>query len=109
MKYLVFTEYDSEEIDILTKKAKAIWAEREKAPDKYPKQIFPDHYVLGDLPKFKEAIRGVTIYETDDPEQIANVVAYWEAQKPELKTIKRWFIPLTGASKQMELIEKMKK
>jgi hypothetical protein len=109
MKYLAFMECASEEVEVMTEKGKAIWAERETAPDKYPKKIFQDHYLLGELPKLEEGIRVMTIYETDDPEQMANLVAYWEAQKPGLKTMKRWYIPLTEASKVLELTDKMKK
>ena len=87
-------------------KAKENWAERKKFPNKYPKQIFPDHIVLGDLPQFDGTIRSVTVYDTDDPEQIANIVAYWEAQKLELKTTKRWFIPIIESIKVAEKLNK---
>ena len=107
MKYLVFSEFSREEWDKLSESGKKIWAEREKVPDKYPKQIFPDHGILGDLPTFTEDIRGFTIYETDDPQQLKNVVAFWTAQG--IKSFKRWFIPIhefdTGV---LELVTKMK-
>jgi hypothetical protein len=99
MKYIVFTEFSNDDWDKLSEGAKKIWTEREKAPDKYPKKIFPDHFILGDLPTFTETIRGVTVYETDDPQQLKNVIAFWTAQG--IKSVKRWFIPIHESDTDM--------
>lgn len=108
MKYLVFTEFSQEEWDTLSESAKKIWSERQQVPDKYPQKIFPDHFILGDLPTFTEDVRGVTVYDTDDPQQLKNVVAFWTAQG--MKSVKRWFIPIYEMGTDMlDLVEEMKK
>jgi hypothetical protein len=47
-----------------------------------------------DLPKLTEQFRILDVYEVDDPEQMMNNMAYWSAQMPEIKSYKRWYIPL---------------
>jgi len=66
MKYIWFWEYSPEDVYKMFEKDNQIAAEREKDPNKYPKTIFPPHW-LGMEHK------GFTIYEVDDPQQLVNL------------------------------------
>ena len=105
MKYLVFSELSNEDWDKLSEAGKKQWADREKHPDKYPAKILTDHLVLSDLPTLTKDVRGMVIYETDDPQQLKNWVAYWTARG--IPSLKYWFIPIEQLD--VNLVEQMKK
>jgi len=106
MRYIVFSEWSSEEYDkAIREKGNAIGEERIKYPNRYPKQLLKDQILMGDLPTLTKTIKSFTIYETDDPEQIHNIVAFWTLTP----SIKRWFIPIADGSNITKAWEKMKK
>jgi len=97
MKYLVIDEMSKEDF------AKAITSpylhlhaeEREKG--KIPPHVLSDHVLHSDLPQLTQSYRAFKIYETDDAEQLSNIDALWTVFN--LKTWKRWVIPITEANK----------
>lgn len=96
MKYFVTWELDSENVEKLIEKEIRYQELQKKFPEKYPKNVIPVYAVA-------DGSKGITIWEVDDPEQIANKVAY---MMPEAKAK---IVPIIEAAKFMELYMKMKK
>jgi len=68
MKYHVTWEFDFEHADKIIKKEMRYQELQKKSPEKYPKNFIP----LYSTPDGKV----ITIWEVDNPEQIANKIAY---------------------------------
>lgn len=96
MKVIWFWEYDPEDIHSMFEKDDQIVAEWEKEPGKYPRRIFPAHW-LGMENK------GFTIYEVDDPQQLVNLaVAFFPEKKSK-------FVPIFDKNTVKDTHLKMKK
>lgn len=66
MKYLVFGQYNWEDIERIT----VLWKqlENERETGKFvQKNLFEPHYFQVDLPKLSKDIQGFWVIETDDP------------------------------------------
>jgi len=105
MKYLVFDEMSKEDYDKVSVNIQIHAEEREKG--NLPPYVVPDHFIHGDLPKFTQSIRAFKVYETDDPQQLANIEALWTAN--EVKSWKRWIIPITERPAFVSAYERYKK
>ena len=97
-RYLVFTEFDPVDEKALIEKDAMMQVERATYPEKHPRYVMTTSQLMADLPKLTERVRIVDVYEADSPEQMMNNAAYWRAQMRELKSYKRWYIPLQEAS-----------
>jgi hypothetical protein len=87
MKFIAF--WDVCDFDRAIEKSISFQMEREKAPDRFPKILYP--------PQFYAGSRGFTIVEVEREEQIANVVAHYV---PEM-SVK--YFPLVDAQTLIEL------
>ena len=94
MKYIVFWEFSSEDMDKVIEKSIKVQKEAEKNPEKYPEYIFPPH-TIGGQPK------GFSVVEAT-PEQIVTGVSYW---RPELKLK---YMPIIESAKFIEHYMKSK-
>ena len=94
MKYLVFDEMSKEDYDKVLP-LRQVHAD-ERAKGNLPTHVVGDHFVHGDLPQFTQSLRAFKIYDTDDPKQLSNIDALWTAS--DLKSWKRWIIPITDAT-----------
>ena len=101
MKYIVLWESKLEYMDKVIAKANNISLEREKDPDKYPKFLFPSHY-MGDMNLNTGYFKGFAVLEATQ-EQFNNWNLLW---LPEFRM--KW-VPIDASSKLMELYTKMKK
>ena len=95
MKYLVFGEYDPEDMDAQFKKAKEYAVDKELHPDKYPKTSYPVHFMLN-----KPAI--MAVWDTDNEDSIANKIAFM------LPEVRYQVIPLVDAKLFMDKYMKIK-
>ena len=96
VKYLVTWEVDFENMDKIIEKFMKYEAESKKFPEKYPKNVIPVYIVY-------DGSKAFTVWEVDDPEQIAYKVAF---SMPELKGK---IVPIFDAAKFIEIYMKMKK
>ena len=95
MQFIGFWEYSAEGTDKVIERLKKMPV-GEKRPEKFAKIIFGPYTFNGER-------KGFTIYETDDPEKLANVQIYYG---PEMN----WkFVPLIDTRKAAELYLKTKK
>jgi hypothetical protein len=104
MKYLVFDEISKADWDKLVANLDVHNEEREKG--NLPPYLIQDHILHGDLPQFTQPIRSFKIYDTDDPQQLANIEALYHNNN--LPTRKRWIIPITGLPEFMSAHEQYK-
>lgn len=105
MKFLVIDEVSRDEWDKMIKNRPLHAEAREKG--EIPELIFPDHVIHGDLPQLTQNGRGFKIYDVDDPQQLVNVEAIYAVA--DLKTWKRWVIPITENAAWSPAYEKYKK
>jgi hypothetical protein len=105
MKYIVFDELSKEDYDKVLPNRQV--HDEERAKGNLPPHVVPDHILHGDLPQMTQSMRVFKIYETDDPKQLANIEALWTAS--DLKTWKRWIIPITEATDFHPVYEQYKK
>ena len=96
MKYICFWEFKPEDFDKIIEKYKQAMKDREKFPEKFPKILFPPHSLGGEW-------KGFTIYETDTPEPLLNLVLHYSPEE------KMKFVPILESVKALELYLKMKK
>ena len=68
-KYIVFWEYDPDDVDKVREKSVKAQAEREKAPEKYAKYLFPPHHM--------GYCKGFSIVDISDPSQMTSAYTYW--------------------------------
>ena len=116
MKYLVINECSPEDWNTAIERDAIVQVDREKYPGKYPKFAITTCILSTELPKLTESFRTVDIYDVDNPEQLTNIAAFWDAQKLDVKSFKRYYIPLfeyrepytTEFHRQRELQEKMR-
>ena len=95
VQFIGFWEYSAEGTDKVIERLKKMPV-GEKRPEKFAKVIFGPYTFDGER-------RGFTIYETDDPEKLANVQIYYG---PEMN----WkFVPLIDTRKAAELYLKAQK
>ena len=66
MRFVGFWEFDPEDLDNIVEKSRQTTAEREDFPRSYPEIIFGPCLIGG-------VQKGFTVYEAEDPEQLANV------------------------------------
>jgi len=104
MKYLVFDEISKANWDKVVTNIDVHNDEREKG--NLPPYVIADHILHGDLPQFTQPIRSFKIYDTDDPQQLANIEALYIAN--DVPTRKRWIIPITGLQEFMSAHEQYK-
>lgn len=96
MKFIGFWEYDAEDVVKVIEKSRQMMAERDKGADRFAKTIFGPFHISGEH-------RGFTIFETDDPDKLANISIFYT---PEM----RWeFLLINDSAKLTELYLKMKK
>jgi len=105
MRYLVFDEMSKEDYDKISVNVEV--HNEERAKGNLPPHVVPVHFIHGDLPQFTQSIRAFKIYETDDPQQLANIEALWSVNN--LKTWKRWVIPITERPAMVSAYERYQK
>lgn len=94
MKYIAFWEFDPEDMDKVIEKNMQVLAAREKGIEKFPKTLSDSYSIGGEY-------KGFILYETDDPDQLTNVILHF---RPEMK----WkFMPIFDSTKVIELYQKM--
>jgi len=115
MKYVCFTEFSPEDWHTMLERDAIIQADRERFPGKYPKKPIESCFLSTELPKLTESFKIVDVYEIDDPEQLTNLSAFWDAQRLDAKSLKKWYIPLfdfvpymTEFQRQRQRVEKMR-
>ena len=114
---MLLTEVSPEDWNMVIERDGPYQAERAMYPKKYPKYVLRTCMLQGELPKLTEGFRIVEVFEYDNPEQLANHMASWDAQRLYAKTLKRWYIPLVEYeglyskeyNHQRELLEKTMK
>jgi hypothetical protein len=107
MKYLVIDEMSKEELaKVVTSPNVALHAE-EREKGNIPPHVLGDHMIHGDLPQLTQNYRAFKIYETDSPEQLSNIDALWSVFN--IKTWKRWVIPITETGLFTAAFDKYKK
>ena len=98
MKYLCILEISQDEFEKIAEQDQRLQTERELNPGKYPKKIGSDYAILGSLPRLTETPNATWVcfvtYEADTPEQLAELSALYASQSPEVKTHKRWLLPI---------------
>jgi hypothetical protein len=82
MRCIVFCQY--EDFGDASKIYDAMSLEREKSPDKFPKQMTPTYMLLGDLPELKEKVRGLYVIEAESQKQINDFWVFWHSKVEEL-------------------------
>jgi hypothetical protein len=97
VKFIAFSRFNAEDTPKIIEKLKQTGAERGKGTERFPKLIFGPFNFAGDTEK------GFSVYETDDPDKIANLALFY---MPEMKMK---FIPIIETAKGIELYVKMKK
>ena len=70
MKYVGFWEFDPEALDAIVRKSRLSSEERERSPGKYPEILIGPFVIDGED-------RGFTVYEAEDPGQLANVADHY--------------------------------
>ena len=75
MQYIVFWEYDPNELDSAVKKLIEFRKEIKKNPDKYAKPLTPNYTM-------SVGFKGFQLFEADNPEQLARMVLHY---RPEVK------------------------
>jgi hypothetical protein len=105
MKYLVFDEMNKADFDKVSANVQTHFEEREKG--NLPPHTVSDHFIHGDLPQFTQSIRAFKIYETNDPQQLANIEMLWTAN--DVKSWKRWIIPITERTMMASAYERYAK
>ena len=95
MKYIAFFELDPEDFDKVIEKYRQVLAETEKGTEKYPKALSKPYGMGGEF-------KGFQLFETDDPEQMANIALHYA---PEMK---HKFVPIFEIAKVVELYQKTK-
>ena len=99
MKYLVFYEYNYEDVERLAEIAKKIVDERAKGSDKFLRTdqvLFQGHTLRADLPKKLKEIQTFFVCETDSEETLINF-SMISAPYMDYK-----FIPITDMRKTAE-------
>ena len=112
MRYLCISECGAEEMEKGVRWDAALQAEREQNPDKYPRKVGDEYYIQGSLPRSEtpyHVFLGLTIYESDTPEQMANLEARFGAIASELKTGRRWIMPIIEVGSVMERFMALRK
>ena len=94
MRYLVLTEWDPSDSNKAMETRMATTVVRETTPRRFPKVLFEAHELLVDMPKLAERSCAFTVWETDDPNQLEDVVAFWKSKMPEMKTFKLYVLPI---------------
>ena len=95
MKYIAYWEYDFGDVDKVLEKLELYMEEVEKFPQKYPKELFPEHETL-------EGAKGFVIIEAT-PDQLINEALFW------LPELKYKFVPIFEGAKVVEAYKKLKK
>ena len=111
MKYVIFMEYKQEEMDSAIKASNEVTMDREKHPDKWPKQLTPIYQMLGDLPEPTEKFRGLAIHEVESEEQLRHYDAFLRSTLTRLGIkggIMAW-VPVLDSSKWVEEWQNLRK
>jgi len=95
MRYLVTWEFKREDMEKLIAKELKYQEIIKKNPEKYPKNVIPIHMVDADTV--------VTVWDVDNPEQIANKILYM------LPEGKAKIVPIFEASEMIKLMMQAKK
>ena len=112
MKFAVFFNYKApEELEASMKMYDAVTPERERFPDKFPKQLTPTYVLLGDLPELKEKIRGFVTYEADSQEQMEDFWVFATSKLAELgvKEGIKSFIPIVESATTVPKLKALRK
>ncbi|MFW9802825.1 MAG: DUF3303 domain-containing protein [Candidatus Thorarchaeota archaeon] len=90
MKYIVFWEYDPNEIDKAVKKLIEFRDEIKKNPERYAKPVTPNYTM-------SVGFKGFQLFEAENSEQLARMVLHY---RPEVKFE---IIPITETKKTVKL------
>ena len=95
MKFIVFWEYNADEIVVIIKKFQKLENERKKSPKKYPEIISGPFMFNGEA-------KGITVCNAESDEQIVNLHLY---HQPELRLS---FVPIMNPETALDLISQKK-
>ena len=96
MKFLCIYEWVSGTMDDIQAKSNKFIAERKEDPNRYPKRLNLEDGTIARFTLLSEPTKSMTLYETDDPEQLLAVRDGW------LPEITCQFIPLRQNKMQKE-------
>lgn len=91
MNFIVFWEYDPDELEKVVKRLKEFEKELKKNPSKYPKMTFGPYLFGGES-------KGITVCDIEDDEQPVNFHLYFQAE------LKMSFVPIVEVDTALELI-----
>jgi hypothetical protein len=69
MKYIVFWEFETDNVDKVIETSQAYSKASEKNPEKFQKYVYPPHYMGNG--------KGFSVVEITKPEQLVNTQVYW--------------------------------
>ena len=95
MKFIVFWEYNADELEVVIKKFQKLEEDRKKTPDKYPEIISGPFMFNGEA-------KGITVCNAKNDEQIVNLHLY---HQPELKLS---FVPIMDPDTALGIISHKK-
>jgi len=91
MRFLVFWQYETEDLEKVIKKFKQLTKDREKNPKKYPKVISGPFLFNGES-------KGITVCDAEDDEQVLNLHLYHQP----LLTLS--FVPIVDIDSAFEMM-----
>ena len=113
MRYLCISEWSLQEIEKVQKCDSLLQTDRETNPGKYPRKIGDEYFIDGSLPRSSEppyqVMLGLTIYESDSQEQMARLDALHAIWASEVKTLRRWLMPIIEGGSVWERLNELRK
>jgi hypothetical protein len=101
---MIFYEYKQEDMDRIIEGNNAMSVDREKNPEKWPKQLTPNYTMIGEIPEMKESMRGLALYEVENEEQLQHYDMFLRSTLVRLgiKGGIRGWVPLLDSFKQID-------
>jgi hypothetical protein len=96
MKYMVVTEFNSEDWEAAIKKNNELIVDDERNPGKYPKKVTSPLIPAVEWPRLSpDSIKVIEIVEADSVEQKKNNFAFWTAARISgVPSLRKWYVPL---------------
>jgi hypothetical protein len=102
MKCLVLGQYSVEDAKTLVERNAVIQAERETYPGKYSKDLSRFYLYFDELPRLTEKVGFLLLADVENPEQYQNMMTFWSAQLPDVKSFKLPYVPLVEVSESYQ-------
>jgi len=101
LRFVMFYDYKQEEATAVVEANNEMSVDRERFPEKWPKQLTPTYNVLGDLPELEERFRGFAIYDAENEEQLQHYMVFLHSKLAELGVTGglKGFLPLIDGAK----------